>query len=197
MSAVLIEAAEEKYTKKKRESGAFESVGRLVSAAAADFLAKRSRPSASTGKSVDQSGIAMAFARRGAIGADAKATAAMADMVHSEGLPDGFLEKPEVNAAMMAHKATSGAYELPGGKKDGSFIAKEMDDAMAILGHKYFFLAILDGASKIQSAGRIIMALSKQLTVQRRRGDRRRRGGQKEEGGQGVEGGGAADEGSV
>jgi len=81
----------------------------LVSAAAADFVAKRSRPSASTGKSVGQSGIAMAFARQGAIGADAKATAAMANMVHGEGLPDGFLEKPKVKAAMMAYKATSSA----------------------------------------------------------------------------------------
>ena len=42
---------------------------------------------------------------------------------------------------------------------------KEMGDAMAILGHKFFFLAILDGASNMQSAGRILMALNKQLTV--------------------------------
>ena len=69
MSAVLIEAAEKKYTKKKRETDAFETVDGLVSAAAAKFLAKRSRPSASTRKSVGQSGIAMAFARQGAIGA--------------------------------------------------------------------------------------------------------------------------------
>ena len=40
---------------------------------------------------------------------DAKATAAMADMVHGEGLPDGFLE----------NKATSSAYELPGAKQVG------------------------------------------------------------------------------
>ena len=57
---------------------------------------KRSRPLASTGKTVGQSGIAMAFARQGAIGADSKATAAMTDMVQGEGLPDGFLEKPKV-----------------------------------------------------------------------------------------------------
>ena len=54
---------------------------------------------------------------------------------------------------------------VEGGKKDSSFIAKEMGDAMAILGHKYFFLAIIDGASNMQSAGRILMALNKQLTV--------------------------------
>ena len=51
MSAVLIEAAEKKYTKKKRESDAFEAVDGLVSAAAANFVTKRSRPSASTGES--------------------------------------------------------------------------------------------------------------------------------------------------
>jgi len=54
---------------------------------------------------------------------------------------------------------------VEGGKKDSSFIAKEMGDAMAILGHKYFFLAIIDGVSNMQSAGRILMALNKQLTV--------------------------------
>jgi hypothetical protein len=43
----------------------------------------------------------------------------MADMVHGEGLPDGFLEKPKVKAAMMAYKATSSAYELPGAKQVG------------------------------------------------------------------------------
>jgi len=64
-------------------------------------------------------GFAMAFARQGAIGADAKATAAMAGMVHGGGLPDGFLEKPKVKAAMMAYKATSSAYELPGAKQVG------------------------------------------------------------------------------
>ena len=61
----------------------------------------------------------MAFARQGTIGAEAKAIAAMADMVHGEGPPDGFLEKPKVKAAMMAHKATSSAYELPGAKQVG------------------------------------------------------------------------------
>ena len=53
--------------------------------------------------------IAMAFARQGTTGADAKATAAMADMVHGEGLPDGFPEKPRARAAMMAYKVTSSA----------------------------------------------------------------------------------------
>ena len=41
MSAVLIEAAEKKYTKKKRESDAFETVDGLVSAAAADEVVCR------------------------------------------------------------------------------------------------------------------------------------------------------------
>ena len=81
MGTVLVGAAQRKYTKKKRESGASATVDGLVRAAAADFVAKHSRPSASTGRSVGQSGIAMVFARQGAIGADAKATAAMADMV--------------------------------------------------------------------------------------------------------------------
>ena len=85
MSAMLVEAAQRKYTKKKRESGASATVDGLVSAAAADFVATRSRPSASMEKSVGQSGIAMVFARQGAIGADAKATAAMADMVRMNG----------------------------------------------------------------------------------------------------------------
>ena len=200
-----------------------------------------------------QSGIAMAFARQGAIGADATATAAMADMVHGEGLPDGFLEKPKVKAAMMAYKAPSSAYELPGakqvggllldslsaqytrhskenmdmykedyglacvsdgatvirtplvnvlavvmssimllsvvdcsgymaegGKKDGSFIAKEMGDAMAILGHKYSLLAILDGASnrRLVSFSWTRTATTRRSTTRRRaKGGGRARGG--------------------
>ena len=78
----------------------------LVSAAAADFVAKHSRPSASTGKSAGQSGIAMAFARQGAIGADAKATAAMADL-------GGFLEKPKAKAAIMAYEHNEQARVAP------------------------------------------------------------------------------------
>ena len=45
-----------------------------------------------------------------------------------------------------------------GGKKDGVFIATVMLTAMSIVGAESFFLAILDGASNMQSAGRIITA---------------------------------------
>ena len=66
-----------------------------------------------------------------------------------------------MSSVMLLSVVDCSGYMAEGGKKDGSFIAKEM----AILGHKYFFLAILDGASNLQSAGRILMALNKQLTV--------------------------------
>jgi len=70
-----------------------------------------------------------------------------------------------MSSVMLLSAVDCSGYTAEGGKKDGSFIAKEMGDAMAILGHKYFFVAILDRASNMQSAGRILMALNKQLTV--------------------------------
>merc|ERR1712070_174645 len=56
-------------------------------------------------------------------------------------------------------------YMASGGKKDGTFIAKEMTKNMAKLGTHYFFLVIFDGASSMQSAGRILMAANPQLTL--------------------------------
>ena len=35
-------------------------------------------------------------------------------MIHCEGLPDGFLQKPSVLAFLMDHKKTSVKYEPPG-----------------------------------------------------------------------------------
>jgi len=75
---------------------------------------------------------------------------------------------PLVNvlAVVMSSVMLLGVVDCSGYMAEGgSFIAKKMGDAMAILCHKYFFLAILDGASNMQSAGRILMALNKQLTV--------------------------------
>jgi len=70
-----------------------------------------------------------------------------------------------MSSVMFLSVVDCSGYMAEGGKKDGSFIANKMGDAMTILGRKYFFLAILDGASNMQSVGRILMALNKQLTV--------------------------------
>ena len=56
-------------------------------------------------------------------------------------------------------------YMAGGGKKDGTLIAVEMSKNMAKVGTQYLFLVILDGASNMQSAGRILMAGNSQLTL--------------------------------
>jgi|GEM_PF-3230808 hypothetical protein len=47
-------------------------------------------------------------------------------------------------------------YMAEGGTKDGSFIAREMIRQCKKIGIKFFFLMIFDGASNMQSAGRLI-----------------------------------------
>ena len=238
MAQILQDATGKKAGASKRSSDAAVITTGLATGAAAVAASKRSRASLSSGQVVGPSGIAATFARQGDISADAMATMALADMVHSEGLSGDFAQKRKVVAALEAFKATSKNYKTPGpkqvngplldalageydayalgqiaqvkedyglacvsdgatvhhtslinvlaivltmvvlleivdcsgymaggGKKDGTFIAVEMSKNMAKVGTQYFFLVILDGASNIQSAGRILMAGNSQLTL--------------------------------
>ena len=238
MAQILKDATDKKAGASKRSSDAAANTTGLATSADAVAASKRSRASLSSGPVVGPSGIAAAFKRQGDISADARATMALADMIHSEGLSADFAQKRKVVAALEAFKATSKNYKTPGhkqvngplldalageydayaldqiaqvkedyglacvsdgatvhhtslvnvlaivltmvvlleivdcsgymaagGKKDGTFIAAEMSKNMAKVGTQYFFLVILDGASNMQSAGRILMAGNSQLTL--------------------------------
>ena len=110
MQNLISESAEATTSAKKRGSDAGLVVKGLVGAAAAEALSKRPRPSASTGPVVGA--LAAAFGA----GADATASTSGANMIHREGLPDGFLQKPSVLAFLKDYKKTSVKYEPPGSK---------------------------------------------------------------------------------
>ena len=74
---------------------------------------KRARSSLSSGPDVGAGGLAAAFERPGEIGNDARASMALADMIHSEGLSGDFTKKPEVLAALQAFKNTFKTYAKP------------------------------------------------------------------------------------
>ena len=46
--------------------------------------------------------------------ADSKASMTIADMVHGEGLPGDFAQRPKVIAAMEAYKTTPASHKSPG-----------------------------------------------------------------------------------
>ena len=110
MQNLISESAEATTSGRKRGSDAGLVLKGLVGAAAAEALSKRSRPSASTGPVVGA--LAAAFGA----GADATASISGANMIHREGLPDGFLQKPSVLAFLKDYKKTSFKYEPPGSK---------------------------------------------------------------------------------
>ena len=117
MAQILKGATDKKAGASKRSSDAAVITTGLATGAAAVAASKRSRASLSSGQVVGPSGIAATFARQGDISADAMATMALADMIHSEGLSGDFAQKRKVVAALKAFKATSRNYKTPGPKQ--------------------------------------------------------------------------------
>ena len=125
MAQVLQDAIDKKAGASKRSSDAAANVTGLATSAAAVAASKRSRASLSSGPVVGPGGLAAAFARQGNIGENAKATMALADMIHSEGLSWDFAQKRKVVAALEAFKATSKNYKTPGRQQaDGPLLSK-------------------------------------------------------------------------
>jgi len=99
MAQILKDATDKKAGASKRSSDAAANTTGLATSAAAVAASKRSRASLSSGPVVGPSGIAAAFKRQGDISADARATMALVDMIHSEGLSADFAQKRKVVAA--------------------------------------------------------------------------------------------------
>jgi len=117
MAQILKDATDKKAGASKRSSDAAANTTGLATSAAAVAASKRSRASLSSGPVVGPSGIAAALKRQGDISADARATMALVDMIHSEGLSADFVQKRKVVAALEAFKATSKNYKTPGHKQ--------------------------------------------------------------------------------
>ena len=101
----------------KRPSDAAATATGLASAAAAVAASKRARSSLSSGPDVGAGGWS------GEIGNDARASMALADMIHSEGLSGDSAKKPKMLAALPAFKNTSKTYATPGRKQvDGPLL---------------------------------------------------------------------------
>ena len=94
----------------KREADAEQTTSSIVDAAAINVIEKRSRPSSSMPV---VGPIQAAFMRQSqTIDGDAKCTMAIADMVHTCNLPDGFGQNPKINAEL--HRMISLALQAPG-----------------------------------------------------------------------------------
>ena len=155
MAQILQDATDKKAGASKRSSDAAANSTGLATSAAAFAASKRSRASLSSGPVVGPGGLVAAFARQGDIGADAKATMALTDMIHSEGLSGDFAQKPKVVAALEAFKATSKNYKTPGRQQvDGPLLdalAGQYDayafDQIDQLTEDYGLAGVSDGAT--------------------------------------------------
>ena len=123
MGKILKDTQGKKVVTAKRPSDTAATAAGLASAAAAVAASKRARSSLSPGPDVGAGGLAAAFGRSGEICNDARASMALADMIHSEGLSGDFAKKPEVLAALEAFKNTFKTYATPGRKQvDGPLL---------------------------------------------------------------------------
>ena len=117
MGQVLKDMQGRKVAIAKRSSDTAATATGLASAAAAVAASKRARSSLSSGPDVGAGGWS------GEIGNDARASMALANMIHSEGLSGDFAKKPEVLAALEAFKNTFKTYATPGRKQvDGPLL---------------------------------------------------------------------------
>ena len=120
---ILKDTQGKKVVTAKRPFDAAATATGLASATAAVAASKRTRSSLSSGPGVGAGGLAAAFGRLGEIGNDARASMALADLIHSEGLSGYFAKKPKVLAALQAFKNTSRTYATPGRKQvDGPLL---------------------------------------------------------------------------
>jgi hypothetical protein len=93
----------------KREADAEQATSAIVDAAAINAIEKRSRPSSSM--PVVGPIQAACMRQNQTIDGDAKCTMAIADMVHTCNLPDGFGQNPQINAEL--HRMISFARQAP------------------------------------------------------------------------------------
>ena len=171
MAQVLQDATDKKTGASKRFSDTAAITTGLAISTAAVAVSKRPRASLSSGPVVGPGGIAAAFARRGDISADAKATMALAGMIHSEGLSGDFAQKRKVVAALEASKVTSTNYKTPGRQQvDGPLLdalAGQYDayafDQIAQLKEDYGLACVSDGATVHHSS--LINVLAILLTI--------------------------------
>ena len=120
---ILKDTQGRKVVKAKRSSDAAATATGLDSAAAAVAASKRARSSLSSGPDVGTGALAAAFERPGEIGNDARASMALAGMIHSEGFSGDFAKKPKVLAALLEFKNTSTTYATSGRKQvDGPLL---------------------------------------------------------------------------
>jgi len=123
MGQVLKDAQGKKVVTAKRPSDAAATATGLASAATAVAASKRARSSLSSGPDIGAGGVAAAFGRSGEIGNDARASMALADLIHSAGPSGDFAKKPKVLADLQAFKNTSKTYATPGRKQvDGPLL---------------------------------------------------------------------------
>ena len=95
----------------KREADAEQTTSSIVDAAAINAIEKRPRPSSSM-PVVGPIQTAFMRLKSQTIDGDAKCTMAIADMVQTCNLPDGFGQNPRINAEL--HRMISLALQAPG-----------------------------------------------------------------------------------